>query len=82
VKRLRFFPDDIADPVWEPDRPGFNVNLDHLPLHDDTRAALRAWCRQWALLVDRAIWAEAFKDGMSSQSKRPDHTTGTRSNDC
>ena len=41
VKRLRFFPDDMADPFWDADSGG-TVDLDYLPLRDDTRKALRS----------------------------------------
>jgi hypothetical protein len=34
VKRLKFFPDDRADPLWDADKPGFMVNLDSLPLRE------------------------------------------------
>lgn len=47
------------------------MNLDYLPLRDHTRADLRAWCRRWALLVDRSIWAQAVEDGMSTRPPNP-----------
>jgi hypothetical protein len=47
------------------------VNLDHLPLRDDTRKALRSWRDQWTALVDRTIWARAFEDGMSDRTPDP-----------
>jgi hypothetical protein len=71
VKRLRFFPDDVADPIWEADSPGVNVNIDYLPLRDDTRNAVRSWCRRWTHLVDRLIWTQAFADGMSDKTPDP-----------
>jgi hypothetical protein len=71
VNRLRFHPDDVADSLWEGDRPGFNVNLDYLPLHDDTRKALRSWSERWALLLDRSIWAQAVEDGMATGTSDP-----------
>ena len=70
VKRLRFFPDDMADPFWDADSGG-TVALDYLPLRDDTRKALRSWRDQWVVLVDRSIWAQAFKDGMSDRTPDP-----------
>jgi hypothetical protein len=71
VKRLKFSPDDVADPLWHADKPGFNANLDYLPLRDDTRKALRSWAERWALLTDRLIWARAFRDGMSDRPVDP-----------
>ncbi len=70
MRRLKFFPDDGADPLWDADT-GFMVNLDGLPLRDDTRVALRSWCRQWAVLLDRSIWAEGFRREMSQETPEP-----------
>jgi hypothetical protein len=70
VKRLRFFPDDMADPLWDADSGGM-VDLDYLPLRDDTRKALRSWRDQWVVLVDRSIWAQAFAQGMSDRTPDP-----------
>lgn len=70
MKRLRFFPDGSADPLWDADTGGV-VNLDCLPLRDETRKDLRSWCKQWADLVDRSIWAQGFKDGMSVRTADP-----------
>jgi hypothetical protein len=47
------------------------VNLDDLPLRDDTRRAVRSWCQEWAKLVDRSIWAQAFKNAMSERTIDP-----------
>jgi hypothetical protein len=42
-----------------------------MPLHDDTRKALRSWAERWALLTDRLIWVRAFTDGMSDPPVDP-----------
>ncbi len=70
MRRLKFFPDDGPDPLWDADT-GFMVNLDGLPLREETRCALRSWCRRWALLLDRSICAEAFRCGMSRRATEP-----------
>jgi hypothetical protein len=69
MKRLLFCPDDEADPLWDQD--GANVSLDYLPLRVDTRRAVRSWCRGWARLVDRWIWDQAVRDGMSDRPVEP-----------
>ena len=71
VKHLDFFPDDVADPLWDPDNPACMVSLDSLPLREDTRQALRAWSRRWAILVDRTIVARAVEAGMSDRAPDP-----------
>jgi hypothetical protein len=70
VRRLKFFPADGADPLWNADT-GFRVNLDGLPLRDDTRVALRSWCSRWAILLDRSISAEAVWCGTSHKTPQP-----------
>jgi hypothetical protein len=71
VKRLKFYPDHTADPLWDADKPGFNVNLDSMPLRDDTRKAVRSWSGRWAILTDRTIWARAIEDGMMNGTPDP-----------
>lgn len=71
VKHLDFFPDDVADPLWDRDNPACMVSLDSLPLREDTRQAVRAWSRRWAILVDRTIWARAVEDGVSDGAPDP-----------
>lgn len=70
MNRLEFFPDDVADPVWEA-ASGRMIPLEALPLHHDTREALRAWVRRWALLQDRTISAHAFGAGVSDRTPDP-----------
>ena len=71
VEHLDFFPDDVADPLWDADHPAWMVPLDSLPLRKDTRQALRAWSRRWAVGVDRTIWAGAVEAGMSDRASDP-----------
>jgi hypothetical protein len=58
VRRLKFYPDDTADPVWDAET-GSHVDIDWLPLDRDVRAALRAWAQAWGVLLDRMICASS-----------------------
>ena len=71
MKRLTFYPDDAADPLWDADSPECHVSLDSLELRDDTRQAIRSWCRRWAILTDRTVWARAIEDGMADGTPNP-----------
>jgi hypothetical protein len=71
VRHLDFFTDDVADPLWDAGNPACMVLLDSLPLRDDTRHALRAWSRRWAILVDRTVWARAVEASVSDRPPDP-----------
>lgn len=65
VRRLRFFPDYGADPVWDRDS-GSMVNLDSLEIPQATRDSLRSWRVRWEDLAWQAMAADDFQNGMSS----------------
>jgi hypothetical protein len=69
-RRLRFFPDYYADPVWAVGGGGM-VNLDDLPVSDEARSVARRWNRRWEQLALKQQEAEAFVDGMSSRRVEP-----------
>jgi hypothetical protein len=51
ARRLRFFPDYGADPIWDADGRGGMISLDELPLSDEARAEARRWSRRWEQLA-------------------------------
>ena len=70
MKRLRFFPDYGADPVWD-GSDGAMVDLDGLPVRSETRQALRAWRARWETLAWQQMRADDLEAGMSDQPAVP-----------
>jgi hypothetical protein len=66
VHRLLFFPDYLADPVWEADGGGM-VSLDDLPVGTDVRASVRAWSKRWEQLAKRDMAVEDSAAGTGSE---------------
>jgi hypothetical protein len=69
VRRLPFFPDYFADPVWE--AGGGMVSLDDLPVSDEARSEARRWNRRWEQLAFKQQDADAFIHGMSNRRVEP-----------
>jgi hypothetical protein len=69
-RRLLFFPDYTADPIWGADEAGM-VNLDDLPLSADIRARARDWTRRWERLAHAEQASDALADGTSTQPAEP-----------
>lgn len=51
MRRLVFFPDSTADPLWEYPRTGHMVNLDTLPVSRALKASVRAWAARWDVMM-------------------------------
>jgi hypothetical protein len=66
-RRLLFFPDYAADPIWEAGPRGGMVSLDELPLTSETRTDTRDWARHWERLACADQRADAYSAGMSDQ---------------
>jgi hypothetical protein len=70
ARRLLFFPDYQADPIWDADSGGM-LSLDDLPVRAKVRTDVRDWSRRWEgmALDDQA--AEEFAAGMSQRRAEP-----------
>jgi hypothetical protein len=60
---LLFMSDYSADPVWDPPIECM-VNLDELPLTDDTRAAIRGWANRWEDTAWPGMDVDAAEEGV------------------
>jgi hypothetical protein len=69
-RRLLFFPDYLADPIWDGEQGGM-ISLDDLPLSSETRTETREWAQRWEHLAYAEQEAEAFSGGMSEQPAEP-----------
>jgi hypothetical protein len=70
VRRLKFYPDYRADPVWDA-KDGCMVNLDGLPVGSETRVSLRAWAERWEALAWQRMSAEDGEAGASNEPAEP-----------
>jgi hypothetical protein len=69
TRRLLFFPDYAADPLW--DARGNGIDLDALPVSPQVRTEARDWSRRWEQLASAEMAAEAFAAGGSSGPADP-----------
>lgn len=67
VRRLLFFPDHGADPVWDLASEAM-VPLESLPISDQLRESIRAWTLQWEKLASQQMEADDVEAG---QQERP-----------
>lgn len=70
MRRVRFFPDYGADPVWDRSS-GRMINLDRLPVAPETRRALRDWRERWELLAWQQMRTDDLEAGMASEPAEP-----------
>jgi hypothetical protein len=64
-RRLLFFPDYGADPVWDAHGMGAMISLDGLPVREQTRREVREWARRWEQMAKRQMAADDFAAGMA-----------------
>jgi hypothetical protein len=70
VRRLRFFPDYGADPLWDAGT-GSMISLDTLPVQPETREAIRRWSRRWEVLGHQQMTADAYEAAMADTPADP-----------
>jgi hypothetical protein len=69
-RRIVVMCDYTADPVWTADRQ-YMLDLDQLPLSDNTKAALRAWAQWYDTLLHRDFeWPAEEERAWTQESRR------------